>query len=73
MSVREFPGGLVVKGLALSLLWLRSLLRYGFSPWPGDFCMPWAWPKKGKKCMLDLILARAHVMNVPCREKTKWF
>ena len=28
---REFPGGLVVKNLALSLLWLR------FDPWPRDF------------------------------------
>ena len=27
----EFPDGLVVKDLALSLLWL------GFNPWPGDF------------------------------------
>ena len=32
----EFPGGLVVKDLVLSLLWL------GFSPWPGDFGMLWA-------------------------------
>ena len=28
--LREFPGGLGVKDLALSLLWLR------FSPWPGN-------------------------------------
>ena len=35
----EFPGGLVVKNPALSLLWL------GFQPWPGNFCMTWAWPK----------------------------
>ena len=31
---REFPGGLAVKDLALSLLWR------GFDPWPGDFCVP---------------------------------
>ena len=31
----EFPGGLAVEDLALSLLWL------GFSPWPENFCMPW--------------------------------
>ena len=30
-----FPGGLVVKDTALSLLWL------GFDPWPGNSCMPW--------------------------------
>ena len=36
----EFPGGLVVKDLALSLLWLRSLL------WPGIFHMPWVWPEE---------------------------
>ena len=31
----EFPGGLAVKDLALSLLWLRLLLWYRFDPWPG--------------------------------------
>ena len=29
-----------IKDPALSLLWLR------FSPWPGNFCMSWAQPKK---------------------------
>ena len=32
----EFLGGLAVKDLALSLLWLRSDLQ------TGDFCIPWA-------------------------------
>ena len=41
--LREFPCGLVVRDLALSLLWLR------FNPWPRNFCMPWALPKKKKK------------------------
>ena len=36
---QEFPGGLVVKDLALSPLWL------GFDPWPGNFHMPWKSPK----------------------------
>ena len=36
----EFPGGLVVKDLVLSLLWFRS------SPWPGNLHMPQAWKKK---------------------------
>ena len=31
---RKFPGGLGVKELALSLLWLE------FNPWPGNFHMP---------------------------------
>ena len=40
----EFPSGLVVKDLALSLWWL------GFDPWPKNFCMSWARPpKKGRK------------------------
>ena len=30
----EFPGRLVVKDLALSLLWLE------FNPWPGNLGMP---------------------------------
>ena len=34
-----------VKDLALSLLWLRSLLWWRLDPWP---CMPRAWPKKKK-------------------------
>ena len=32
-----------VKDLALSLLWLWLQLLLGFSPWPGNFCMPQAW------------------------------
>ena len=33
----------------MSLLWQGSLLWHGFNSWPGNFCMPWAWPKKKKK------------------------
>ena len=39
----EFPGGLVVKDLVLSLLWLR------FDPWSGNLCMPWVWLERKKK------------------------
>ena len=39
---REFPGGLAVKDLALSLLWLRLLLWPRFGPCLGDFCVSWA-------------------------------
>ena len=42
----EFPGGLAVKDLASSLLWLR------FDPWPRNFCVPWVWPKQNKKPMI---------------------
>ena len=38
-----------VKDLALSLLWLRSLLYHKVVPWPQNFHMPWMWPKKKKK------------------------
>ena len=30
--------------LALSLLWLGSMLWRRFDPWPGNFLMPWVWP-----------------------------
>lgn len=39
-ELEEFPGGLGVKGSALSLLWLS------FDPWPWDFHMPWMRLKK---------------------------
>ena len=35
----EFSGGSAGEGLVSSLLWL------GFDPWPGNFGMPWSWPK----------------------------
>ena len=38
-----------VKDHALTPQWLRSLLWHGFNPWPKNFCMPWARPKKKKK------------------------
>ena len=37
-----------VEDLAVPLMWLGLLLWLGFSPWPGNFCMLWAWPKKKK-------------------------
>ena len=32
----------------VSLLWLRSLLWHRFYPWPGNFHLPQAQPKKKK-------------------------
>ena len=40
---REFPGGLEVKDLVLSLLWRA------FDPWPGNTGMLWVWPRKKPK------------------------
>ena len=42
LEVWEFPGGLAVKDLALSLLW------HGFQPGPGNFCMLLVQPKDKK-------------------------
>ena len=38
-----------VKDLALSLLWLGSLLWYHFGPWPGNFHVRGVQAKKKKK------------------------
>ena len=38
-----------VKDPVLSLLWLWLQLWHRFDPWPGNFCMPWARPKKVTK------------------------
>ena len=47
---KDFPGGLEVKDLALSLLWLGSdPLGVGSGTWHRKFCMPGAWQKKKKK------------------------
>ena len=35
-----------VKDPVLLLLWLGLLLWRRFDPWPGNFSMPWAQPKK---------------------------
>ena len=43
--LREFPGGLAVKDLVLSLLWLWLLLWCMFDPWPGNFPIVLAWSK----------------------------
>ena len=38
-----------IKDPVLSLLWYRSLLWHGFDPWPGNFHLWWAQPKKKKE------------------------
>ena len=37
-----------VKDLVLPQLWHRLQLQHGFDSWPGNFHMPWAWPKNEK-------------------------
>lgn len=45
MMHKEFPGGLAIKDLALSLLWLRC------DPWFGNFCMLWAQTRKNRNVL----------------------
>ena len=45
---QDFPGGLVVKDLALSLQQLGLLLWYGFHPWFGNLCLTQVCLKKKK-------------------------
>ena len=53
-----------VKDPALSLQVLRSLLYHGFDPWPGNFHMPQAQPKKGEKMSVNM----KHIT-----ELSKWY
>ena len=67
-DAEEFPGGLAVKDLALSLLWL------GFSLWPGNFGRLQAQPKKKKKTRM---LSTRSLFWLPCsvwssRAQTMW-
>ena len=38
-----------VKDPALPQPWHRSQPQRGFDPWPGNFHMPWVWPKIKKR------------------------
>ena len=49
MESREFPVAEWVKDLALPLQWLRSLLWYGFDPWPRNIKKKKEKEKKRKK------------------------
>ena len=49
-----------VKDLVLSLWWLQSLLWHGFDPWPGNFHILRAWPKKSDIQFGKLRLRRQH-------------
>ena len=56
-----------VKDLALSLLWLRSLLWYRFNPWPSNFRMPWVWQKK--KHTIEMFSSRVDINRENKRTK----
>ena len=50
--MKEFSGGLAVKDLVVSLLWLRLLLWLGEIPGPRtSACQEWGKKKKKKKKM----------------------
>ena len=57
----EFPGPQQVKELALSLLWCQ------FDPWPRNFHMLWAWPKKKRKNSLGK-KRKYMLVSAPCME-----
>ena len=40
-----------VKDPLVSLLRFWSLPWHGFNPWPGNFHMPWMWPKRPQRPM----------------------
>ena len=54
--IEGFPGGLVVKDMALPLSWHR------FRPWSGNFHIPWAWPKEIFSPLIPL-LAQHHTIG----------
>ena len=60
----EFPGSLVVRYPALSLLWLGSPLWHRFALWPGNFCMPQALKKKKKNQMHSHLLTLLHTPHI---------
>lgn len=53
VSLQEFPGGLTVKDLAISLLWLRALLWHGLETWSRNYCMSWPIQKRKKKKLFE--------------------
>ena len=50
VEIWDFPGALELKDSALSQQWLS------LDPWSGNFCIPWAWPKKKKRCKFIIIV-----------------
>ena len=58
----------LVKDLGLSLQQSGWLLWRGFSPWPRNFYMLWAWPKGKEKRQKEKgnREQRAHIENKEC-------
>ena len=79
--IKEFPGGLVVKDLGLSLMWL------GYDPWSQNFQMQQARPpksiqiktkrreqgeKQGAQALWNnIIQSNVHVIGVPEAKRDK--
>lgn len=40
-------------GIVTTVAWVAAV--HGFSPWPGNFHMPPAWPKEGEKKKMTLV------------------
>ena len=53
LEMRSFLLAQPVKDPVCSWKWLRLLLWSGFHPWPQNFCMTWAQPKKKKERKLS--------------------
>ena len=64
-----------IKDPALSLQQFGSLLWHGFNPWPGNFHMPWVWPKTNKQnepMMVDLLDKNLKTIIIKMLEELKY-
>ena len=52
-----------VKGLALSLQWLGTLLWYMFDPWSRNFCKLQVWKEKQDKTTLKTLQSKSQFEN----------
>ena len=63
-----------LKDPVFSLLWLWLLLWYGFNPWPRNFHMPWAGPKKEKEegdlCTISMSIYKLQAKLRNCQIKS---
>ena len=60
----QFSCSTGVKGPALSLQRHGALLWHRLDPWPGNFHMPQAWPKKEKKKKKKAALFRLNSLHI---------
>ena len=62
-----------VKDLVLPLLWLWSLLWHDFNPWPRNFHMPQAQPKKKKYIYIYIYIERERERQREREKNSKYF